>query len=148
MFAAWTFPPTFIGFCWSFFGGSGLGGGAASGQGKGHDPEAEDIDMACAWLPRTDLGNAERFIRRHGGNFLHVDEWGWLAWDGRRWNAHEADAILARAVHRTIKDIAREAKAFKASPHDVCLDEKKDIWISTKIAGWCLASQAGYWGKC
>jgi len=109
------------------------GAGAAGSDG--------DLDMACAWLPRTDLGNAQRFVRRHGEKFLFVPEWGWLAWDGKRWNTEEADAILARAVHQTVKDIEREASAFADSPHDTLLDEKRDIWTSDKLRGWCLASQ-------
>lgn len=120
------------------------GGDAASedGRGAGATPDDGDIDLACAFLPRTDLGNAERFIKRHGDSFLYVEQWGWLAWDGKRWNIHEADAILARAVHQTIKAIAREAKALKESEFDVMLDPKKGIWVSDKIAGWCLASQS------
>lgn len=120
------------------------GGDAASedGRGAGAATDDGDIDLSCALLPRTDLGNAERFIKRHGDSFLYVEQWGWLAWDGKRWNIHEADAILARAVHQTIKAIAREAKALKESSFDVMIDEKKGIWTSDKLAGWCLASQS------
>lgn len=99
------------------------------------------LDMACAWLPRTDLGNAQRFVKRFGDQFLHVEQWGWLAWDGSRWNAHEADAILARAVHDTVKAIAREADAFADSGQDKIVDAKRGILLSDKIRGWCLASQ-------
>jgi putative DNA primase/helicase len=125
-------------------GGAGDGpedANATGGKRGGADGEGQSLDMDCAWLPRTDLGNAQRFVRRHGGDFLFVPEWGWLAWDGKRWNAREADAILSRAVHQTIKDIAREADAMKASGLDVMIDDKKGIWISDKIRGWCLASQ-------
>ena len=75
---------------------SGLGG---SGGGAGARDSGGGLDLACAFLPRTDLGNAERFVRRFGHDFLFVAEWGWLAWDGRRWNGAEADAILARPRH-------------------------------------------------
>lgn len=118
---------------------SDASGGAGSGG-----PDAADrnsLDLDCALLPRTDLGNAQRFLRRYGHDFLHVDEWGWLAWDGRRWNTTEAEAILGRAVHQTIKDIAREADALKASPLDVLIDERKGLWFSDKLKGWGLASQ-------
>lgn len=119
------------------------GGDAASDEGRGAGGASDDgdIDMACAWLPRTDLGNAQRFTKRYGDHFLYVEQWGWLAWDGRRWNTDEADAILSRSVHLTIKAIAREAKAFKESGADTMVDVKKGIWVSDKIAGWCLASQ-------
>jgi putative DNA primase/helicase len=122
------------------------GGDAVSEKGMGAGASADDgdIDLSCAFLPRTDLGNAERFIKRHGDSFLYVEQWGWLAWDGKRWNIHEADAILARAVHQTIKDIRREAKAYKASEFDFFIEKKKgaEIWDSDKLVGWCLASQS------
>jgi len=102
-----------------------------------------DINLACAFLPRTDLGNSERFMKREGEKFLYVEQWGWLAWDGKRWNIHDADAILARAVHQTIKDIRLEAKAWKESEFDFIVETKKgvDIWDSMKLMGWCLGSQ-------
>jgi putative DNA primase/helicase len=107
-------------------------------------PADDDIDLACAWLPRTDLGNAERFLKRFGDSFLYVEQWGWLAWDGKRWNLHEADAILARKVHLTIKAIALEAKAWKESAFDFVVDKKKgeNVWDSDKLKGWGLASQS------
>jgi putative DNA primase/helicase len=119
----------------------GLGQSTSEDSTKRDGEDLAALDMDCAFLPRTDLGNAQRFTRRYGGDFLYVEQWGWLAWDGKRWNGDEAAAILSRAVHDTIKAIAREAKAMKGSPHDVHLDEKKDVWLSDKISGWCLASQ-------
>lgn len=112
-------------------------GGAGDRAGDGHD----SVDMDCAMFPRTDLGNTQRFVRRYGQDFLYVEQWGWLAWDGRRWNQHEADAILSRKVHQTVKDIAREADVYKESGLDVMIDKARGIWVSDKIRGWCLASQ-------
>ena len=115
----------------------------AGGAGGGGDAGAEgrSLDLDCAFLPRTDLGNAQRFVRRSGADFVYVAEWGWLAWDGRRWNRQEADAILARTVHQTVKDIRREAEALKGTKWDALVDEKKGLWASDKLMGWCLASQ-------
>jgi putative DNA primase/helicase len=33
----------------------------------------------------SDLGNARRLIEHHGRDLRHVEAWGWLTWDGRRW---------------------------------------------------------------
>jgi putative DNA primase/helicase len=119
---------------------TGLGGG---GGGAGSDdPGDDDLEIECGLLARTDLGNAQRFIRRHGENFLYVPEWGWLAWDGKRWNGKEADAILSIAVHKTIKAIVDEAEAIKGSRYDYQLDPVRNVWLSDKIRGWCLASQS------
>lgn len=122
--------------------GVGATPAAESSEGAGGgDAEPRSLDLECSFFPRTDLGNAQRFLRRHGGDFLHVEEWGWLAWDTRRWNTAEAEAILGRAVHQTIKDIALEAAALKESKFDVLLDERKGLWLSDKLKGWGLASQ-------
>ncbi len=129
-----------------------------------------EIDVRCALLALTDLGNAQRFVARFGDVFKYVEQWGWLAWDGRRWNTHEADAILSRAVHETIKAIAEEAHqlrflsliydqdpilqsrivAFKTGDDDrlwvnPVFDIKKGGVIVTaadRLSGWCLASQS------
>ncbi len=100
------------------------------------------IDLACAKLPRTDLGNAERFVKRLGKDFFFVPEWGWLAWDGKRWNTSEADSIMAKAVHATIREIMNEADALAGTRHDVLIDPAKRVMLSDKLRGWCLASQS------
>lgn len=102
-------------------------------------------DLRLARYQCTDLGNAERFVARHGENFLFVPEWGWLAWDGKRWNAQEAEPILAIAVHDTIKAIKREALALEASTFDLLLQVKRDgteVWASDRVMGWYIASQS------
>ncbi len=120
-----------------------------------------EIDLRCALFPLTDLGNAQRFVARFGGDFKYVDQWGWLAWDGRRWNTHEADAILSRAVHDTIKAIADEAMNLrwleKLWADDIAemsddtrlhinpiVERKKDkvVLFADRVSGWCLASQS------
>lgn len=104
-----------------------------------------DLDLQLSRHACTDLGNAERFVKRFGGDFLFVPEWGWLAWDGRRWNGTEAEAILARAVHDTVKAIKREAAALEASDLDERLDIKRDgteVWASDRVMGWAIASQS------
>jgi putative DNA primase/helicase len=104
-----------------------------------------DLDLKLSRYPCTDLGNAERFVARYGDDFLYVPEWGWLAWDGSRWNTQEAEAILARAVHDTIKAIKREAAALEASTLDELLQVKRDdteVWASDRVMGWAVASQS------
>jgi len=118
------------------------------------------LNARCAGLPLTDLGNAQRFVQRYGRNFFYVEQWGWLAWDGKRWNARDADAILNRAVHATVKAIAGEARVLRMLAQ-ACDDEDGDIrdtqrfdplieihktkgkvFKSDKITGWAMASQS------
>ncbi len=96
--------------------------GVAEGHGDGRKPPVGRIvtpadpekDRACAFLPRTDLGNAERFALRFGDSFRFCQEIGWFAWDGRRWQllSEEKDKTPARvmqAVHATVRGIGHEA---------------------------------------
>ena len=74
-----------------------------------------DLLRECAFLPQTDLGNLQRFLRRHGHDFLFVEQWGWLAWDGHRWNRDMAVPLLGRAVQDTMREIQDEAELIRAS---------------------------------
>lgn len=66
-------------------------------------------------MPLTDLGNLERFLARYGQDFLFVEAWGWLAWDGSRWNRDMALPLLGAAVQRTMREIQDEADLIRAS---------------------------------
>ena len=48
---------------------------------SGDEPAAQD-DL----ILRTDMGNGRRFALRHAGNAAHVTGWGWMTWDGKRWD--------------------------------------------------------------
>jgi putative DNA primase/helicase len=74
-----------------------------------------DLTQECAFRPQTDLGNLERFLARYGDDFLYVEQWGWLAWDGRRWNRDMAVSLLGHAVQRTMRAIQEEAKFIRGS---------------------------------
>jgi putative DNA primase/helicase len=87
----------------------GSRGGVPAG-GAGDDPHRD-----CAFFQMTDLGNVERFLRRRGHDFLYVAEWGWLAWDGQRWNRERAQSLVMQAVHETVRAIADEADAIAAT---------------------------------
>lgn len=72
------------------------------------------LDGECARFPLTDLGNAERFVRRHGRDLRFCAELGWFRWDGRRWEllSEERDRMPApvmQAVFATIRAIKNEA---------------------------------------
>src|SRR5262249_26718127 len=100
-------------------------------------------DRRLAELPLTDLGNAERFVKRFGDRFLWCAAIGWLAWDGRRWAIEAAEGMVDRAVHQTVKQIEAEAAAVRDSDDDYLIEIRKGEpfrW-SDRIAGWALASQ-------
>lgn len=109
-------------------------------------PDDPDLDLRLSKFPLTDLGNAERFRERNKGRMIYVDVIGWHIWDGRRWNAVDADAAVGRAVHETVRGIQREAKALRESDQDLVVGEEKDgtpVMLSEKVAKWGRASEAG-----
>lgn len=94
------------------------------------DPER---DRRCATLPQTDLGNAERFMVRHGRDFRFCPELGWLRWDGRRWRllAEEKDKLpgeVMQAVFETVRAIANEADAVAESGFARLPMNKRECW--------------------
>lgn len=124
---------------------------AASMRAAGHGVEegarllaAVADDDRLAFFPLTDLGNAERFAARYAGRLLHVDEIGWLAWDGRRWAREGADNVVSKAVHDTVRCIQDEAEAIRGTDRDTILEEKKDgvVMLSDKLAHWGRASES------
>ena len=48
----------------------------------------------------TDLGNGQRFARLHGHDVRHVQDWGWLVWNGRCWDPDKTGQV-ARLAKRT-----------------------------------------------
>lgn len=95
----------------------GSGGNVASEGGRGQDRGrlAPDQVRECAFLPLTDLGNLERFLKRFGSDFLFVEAWGWLAWDGKRWNRDMAVPLFGAAVQEMVRAIQAEAELIRAS---------------------------------
>jgi P4 family phage/plasmid primase-like protien len=88
-------------------------------------------------LPQTDLGNAERWLLRHGHDFRFCAEIGWFAWDGRRWQllSEEKDRAPARvmqSVFATVRAIGNEAKLMAATgaldPADLGSERSAMAW--------------------
>jgi putative DNA primase/helicase len=62
---------------------------------------------------RTDLGNARRFIARHGQNLRYCDLWRtWLGWDGVRWVADNTGAVW-RLAKETVTAMYEDAAALQ-----------------------------------
>ena len=77
-------------------------------------------DRAAARFPLTDLGNAERFVLRHGADLRFCAELGWFRWDARRWEllSEEKDklpAAVMQLVFATIRAIKNEAVLVRES---------------------------------
>jgi len=60
-------------------------------------------------FPLTDLGNAERFEWRFGGEFAYTDATGWMVYRDGVWR-EDKDGAVSRAMHDTVRLIHEEAK--------------------------------------
>jgi putative DNA primase/helicase len=75
---------------------------AFNGYGSPQPPEGFNL---------TDLGNAERFIARHGEDVRYCYPWSrWLVWTGARWERDEAGHVY-RLAKDTVRGIYQEAAA-------------------------------------
>ena len=92
-----------------------------SGERVGLGVEGNGHKTAFYAHNRTDLGNAERLIDRHGQDLRYVYPWGkWLCWDGRRWAGDTSGNVERRAVE-TVTSIYAEAAAAEDG------DEREDL---------------------
>ena len=57
---------------------------------------------------KTELGNAERLVARHGPDLIYLGQKGWMVWDDRRFAKEQSRELDARAVE-TVRNIYREA---------------------------------------
>lgn len=124
-------------------GGAQADGDAPSAS-KPPGPAPRGLDAELANLPRTDLGNAERFARRYAGQFLHVAEKGWFRWDGRRWARDGAREAVALAAHRVARLIQVEADTIAGTAADYAVEVKGDrpVMLSEKLKAWGRSSEA------
>jgi putative DNA primase/helicase len=85
---------------------------APSGAPELNGRRAEKVEPERSFL-RTDLGNGERLIARHGRDLRYLSAWKkWLVWDGRRWAIDETKEVERRAKE-TIRSIWKEVFAHR-----------------------------------
>nr|MDP9488400.1 phage/plasmid primase, P4 family [Actinomycetota bacterium] len=80
-------------------------------------------------LPRTDTGNAERLVGRHGHDLKFVYGLGWFVWNGTHWRRDKTGEVERRAKE-TVRSIHEEAAR-------VTNDEER-----RQLAKWAIASES------
>ena len=60
---------------------------------------------------RADAGNAARLARLFGARLRFVPTWGWLAWDGKRWNREQGESESRNAARRVALSFYADADA-------------------------------------
>ncbi len=87
-------------------------------------------DTGLAWFPHTDLGNAERMVRRFGWKMRHCHlRKQWLHFDGRRWAVDDT-----AAVRRMAREAARKILAEASTIED---DKARDSLVK-----WARATES------
>src|SRR5438094_9736238 len=80
----------------------------------------------------TDLGNAKRFVHRHGARLRYVYAWKrWHVYDGRRW-APDVAGEVERLAQETAEAMLREA--VELSVDDPMRAERIKRAVATKSA--------------
>jgi putative DNA primase/helicase len=65
--------------------------------------------------PLTDLGNAKRFVERHGQDIRYCIQWDkWMVWDGKRW-AIDTTGEIDRRAKETVRSMLEEASKTEDS---------------------------------
>ncbi len=52
---------------------------------------------------RTELGNAERIVSEYGNDIRHINDVGWMIWDGKKWsedNRRKIEKITAKVLRK------------------------------------------------
>ncbi len=86
------------------------------------------VDRAV--LKRTDYGNAERMVARHGCDLRYCHPWSkWLVWDERRWRIDDTAEVVRRAK-LTVRATYKEAWKLRTT------DDRK------ALASWAVRSES------
>lgn len=72
--------------------------------------ERPPLGLGTENLIDTEIANARRLARRHGGDIRYTVEAGWLVWDGRRWCMDEKDLSIQALAKETALAIFDEIK--------------------------------------
>lgn len=99
---------------------------AAEDAGPPEDRPHTPLDRACAFLLRNDIGNADRLIARYGADLAFHPALGWLAWDGRRWDAELGPLVAQQKAQATARAIYVEATCFPEPDREKLIDEGVD----------------------
>lgn len=92
--------------------------------------EIDDMDLQLAFQPMNDLGNAKRLMHRFGDDLMFVENIGWFAWTGARWERERGNQEAVKRGHHISAAIRKEIKAVLEK------DAKKYEEYSGKLYAW------------
>ncbi|BCW88036.1 hypothetical protein sos41_11740 [Alphaproteobacteria bacterium SO-S41] len=102
---------------------------AAEDAAPPEDRPVSDLDRTCAFLTRNDIGNAQRLLARYGNDLAYHPAFGWLVWDGKRWEGGLDTLVAQLKGQATVRAIYVEAKAFPAPDRAALIEEAAELEI-------------------
>jgi putative DNA primase/helicase len=101
-------------------------------------PESRNLELIAdaehrAHIPLTDYGNAQRLVQTFGRDLRYTPGWGWLAWDGSRWQRDQQGHIQHMAK-RTARGIREEARAASDTHREHLVRWQRQSESSARIA--------------
>ena len=87
------------------------------------------LDNGDTVYPRTDLGNARRFVDTYGDKVLYVDGWGWLVWSDTGWRRDTMGEIAAM-THEIHNVVAAEVRKMTDGGFETREIRKHISWIN------------------
>jgi putative DNA primase/helicase len=101
---------------------------------------SEAFEYELAGLPCSDIGNAARFIRRRGHDFLWVKDAGWNGWNGKHWDHARGEIAVQLAAQDAAAAMVHEVAALEAAGAKPGEDEKAFADRIKSRFGWALRS--------
>lgn len=117
---------------------------------KQHPPDAADAPALALELgdqpgprmfPRTDLGNAERFIALYGSDVRYLPAWkAWIVWDGKRWKLDETLVVVrlakkcVRAMYKSAQKLSRAVAKAELTKHAIASEAEGRIHAMLRLA--------------
>lgn len=114
-----------------------------------------EVQPAPGLVLLTELGNSRRFSKAYHGQALHVEAWGWLTWNGRKWEDDETGRVVAlgkrivdnlfydaQAALDAAKKLAGELQQASESEKDELKDRyDKALRFANDLLRWAMQSQ-------
>ncbi|TKJ32304.1 MAG: hypothetical protein CEE38_23390 [Planctomycetes bacterium B3_Pla] len=79
-------------------------------------PDQEAVEPAERFWP-TDVYNADCFVARYGDEVRYCWKWGWLVYDGKRWNRNEGNAAAEKSARKTAESLFELYKRARIPEH-------------------------------
>ena len=86
--------------------------------GENDSPVDWDLVRRCASEPETDIGNARRYLLRHGETTLSIEGLGWAVHDSRRWGIDYFGSAVRPLAHETVELIRLESITIEADERE------------------------------